>query len=384
MKRIMSLRQLGGLLALLLAGSAGAQPPADHTTDEHGIMHAESKEYPGLSHCTDCHGSDIRGGIGPSCYSCHTAYWRYFDPQAVTPPLDHTIVKDGVQHKPGHIDPMNGDCTLCHGENLNDGFAPSCYTCHEPIWAGSGPPSDHTESLMGFAEHKPGYDDPFANGCTQCHGPNLDDGFAFSCFTCHDNKWSDNQPPQIDAGGPYQVSPGASITIDASGTVDPNGDPMTFEWTFGDGTAGESTGSGSSVSHVYATLGTYTGTVTVDDGVNPAVSGQFTVQVTDGPIEDLWIVNNTASPPETLLVTIEDHDGSLVIVMDDGVQSRLAYGIEFDRVIFWMELWMELGETVTWGVGDMYFGNIDRDLGTMDGVLFDREGRVYTFTGVAQ
>lgn len=331
MKRIMSLRWVAGLLALLflLAGNAAAQPPVDHTADEHGIMHAEDKEYPGLSHCTDCHGSDIRGGIGPSCYSCHTAYWRYFDPQAVTPPLDHTIVKDGVQHKPGHID-------------------------------------------------------PFANGCTQCHGPNLDDGFAFSCFTCHDNKWSENQPPQIDAGGPYQVNPGSSITIDASGTVDPNGDPMTFEWTFGDGTAGESTGSGSSVSHVYATLGTYTGTVTVDDGVNPAVSGQFTVQVTDGPIEDLWIVNTTAVPPETLMVTIEDHNGSLVIVMDDGVQSRLAYGIEFDRVIFWMELWMDVGNNVAWGVGDIYFGNIDRAAGTMDGVLFDQEGQVYTFTGSAQ
>ena len=199
MERIMSLRWLVSLFALFLifAANAVAEPPADHTADEHGIMHAEDKDYPGHSHCTDCHGSDIMGGIGPSCYSCHGAFWRYFNPALVTPPLDHTIVRNGVKHKPGHLDPLNSGCTLCHGENLDDGFAPSCFTCHEELWGGEGPPADHTE-LKGVIEaaHKPGFGTPFATGCTDCHGPNLNDGFAPSCYTCHPRIWAGEGPPE--------------------------------------------------------------------------------------------------------------------------------------------------------------------------------------------
>ena len=35
-----------------------------------------------------------------------------------------------------------------------------------------------------------------------------------------------------------------------------------------------------------------------------------------------------------------------------------------------------------WGVGDMYFGNINRTAGTMSGVVLDDQGNVYSFVGV--
>jgi hypothetical protein len=49
--------------------------PADHTDREGGALHKPGKEQPYSNGCTDCHGSNLRGGIAPSCYSCHGKEW---------------------------------------------------------------------------------------------------------------------------------------------------------------------------------------------------------------------------------------------------------------------------------------------------------------------
>jgi PKD repeat protein len=71
-----------------------------------------------------------------------------------------------------------------------------------------------------------------------------------------------NQPPVADPDGPYSGSEGSAVIFDGSGSSDPDGDPLSFDWDFGDGT----TGTGATPTHTYADNGSYTVTLVVSDG----------------------------------------------------------------------------------------------------------------------
>jgi MYXO-CTERM domain-containing protein len=71
-----------------------------------------------------------------------------------------------------------------------------------------------------------------------------------------------NIGPTANPGGPYSGGPGKPVTFDGSASSDPNGDPLTYAWDFGDGAMA----SGRTPTHTFAAAGTYTVSLTVNDG----------------------------------------------------------------------------------------------------------------------
>jgi PKD repeat protein len=85
-----------------------------------------------------------------------------------------------------------------------------------------------------------------------------------------------NVAPIANPGGPYDGQPGQAITFDGSASGDPNGDPLTYAWDFGDG----SFGSGVAPMHTYAADGNYTVMLTVNDGQVDSAPTNTTVTIT--------------------------------------------------------------------------------------------------------
>jgi PKD repeat protein/type 1 glutamine amidotransferase len=88
-----------------------------------------------------------------------------------------------------------------------------------------------------------------------------------------------NQNPTVTASrNPTgDVATGTSVSFSATGT-DPDGDPLTYAWDFGDG----GTATGANASHTYSATGTYSAKVTVSDGRGGTGEATLSVVVTQG------------------------------------------------------------------------------------------------------
>ncbi len=89
---------------------------------------------------------------------------------------------------------------------------------------------------------------------------------------CHDSPNAVNHSPTAVAGGPYTGVEGTAVAFDGSGSSDPDGDSLTYAWTFGDGTSG----TGVKPSHTYVDNGANTVTLTVTDARGAASSAVTT------------------------------------------------------------------------------------------------------------
>jgi outer membrane protein OmpA-like peptidoglycan-associated protein len=73
-----------------------------------------------------------------------------------------------------------------------------------------------------------------------------------------------NRPPTALAKCPAEAEANTLVTFDASGSSDPDGNPLTYKWDFGDGTTSSFTFP--NATHRYARAGNFTVRLTVDDG----------------------------------------------------------------------------------------------------------------------
>src|SRR5262249_54487004 len=102
-----------------------------------------------------------------------------------------------------------------------------------------------------------------------------------------------NRAPVAKPGGPYvgNNANGLVIAFDGSASYDPDGDPLTYQWSFGDGT----TGSGPTPTHAYpggsSNTVSYTASLTVSDGMTASPPATVNVGILDvippAPVTDL-------------------------------------------------------------------------------------------------
>lgn len=87
-----------------------------------------------------------------------------------------------------------------------------------------------------------------------------------------------NQPPvAVSSATPTSGAAPLSVSFSSSGSYDPEGAALTYNWTFGDGTSSTA----ANPSHSYQTAGTYTARLGVSDGTNTTQAGNLTIQATN-------------------------------------------------------------------------------------------------------
>ncbi len=119
-----------------------------------------------------------------------------------------------------------------------------------------------------------------------------------------------NRAPTANPGGPYVGVVGSPVAFTGAGSSDPDGDPLTYGWDFGDGT----TGTGVNPTHVYGAGGTFTVTLIVNDGAASSGPATTTVAMNQPPVAN-------AGPDQTVKqrttatlngTASSDPDGSIV------------------------------------------------------------------------
>ncbi|MEO7457265.1 MAG: PKD domain-containing protein [Gemmatimonadaceae bacterium] len=117
-----------------------------------------------------------------------------------------------------------------------------------------------------------------------------------------------NEHPHVIVNGPYVNVEGSTVTFSSAGTNDPEGDPLTYFWTFGDG----GTSTAQNPTHTYADNGVYPVTVTVDDGNGPLTANTTATITNLAPVPTLATSTPTVTCGQTGYVTSTFTDPGII------------------------------------------------------------------------
>jgi glucose/arabinose dehydrogenase/PKD repeat protein len=90
---------------------------------------------------------------------------------------------------------------------------------------------------------------------------------------------SNQAPAAVASANPTSGPTPLDVSFSSAGSSDPEGQPLTYAWTFGDG----ATSTAANPTHTYAAAGTYTARLTVSDGVNSTASAPVTISAGNRP-----------------------------------------------------------------------------------------------------
>ncbi len=90
-----------------------------------------------------------------------------------------------------------------------------------------------------------------------------------------------NAPPHCDANGPYAGPVGVPIQFNGTGSNDPGGVIVAYDWNFGDG----GTGTGATPTHTYSNPGFYTVTLCVTDNDRTTACCETTADISATPVD---------------------------------------------------------------------------------------------------
>ena len=159
-----------------------------------------------------------------------------------------------------------------------------------------------------------------------------------ACSTCTPCTGScdpaSNHAPVAFTSGPYSARTNQSLLFDSSGSFDPDGSPLSYQWNFGDG----ATATGQSPQHAYSSAGTYQVTLTVTDGGNPSQTNVTTTSAT---------ITNLPSPTPT--PTPGNNQGSAAAFI-----SQVALGQAYSGNVYSVSVTMRNTGSTTWTAAQLY------------------------------